>query len=268
MTTVKCIYVSCFKSKIKSLSEILLKAEIDLMKRTFPVVDRTVVVMLDDAQFIYEDRTTWTEFMKEALLWLPSNFRFIISATHSLKGGQESPIEFQFFPKLSRNDFLLSDAEASEFLESVIGLRVEMRSDCLKHIIIRDCAGLVGALRLSVDAIDFKFHRSHPSEIELIRYHFSMESIYMMAQVFGSNHTSPMNDASKNMLAQCFQTKSVQYAEDLSEDEKKFFLTLQKAGILVENIAKEIEFSSPLARRYYIQWLFPNRCASEDTLYL
>ncbi|KAJ1564933.1 hypothetical protein HK096_005461 [Nowakowskiella sp. JEL0078] len=254
---VDCIYVSSFESADRSLTGVLTSAGIDLKARTFPVVNGTVVIMLDDAQFTYEDRVTWSLFIKSAVLWLPSNIKFIISATHSLKGGQESPVEFTALPKLNRKDFLLSYAESNEFLDSVIGLPTNMKSGVVKQVIIRDCGSLIGALRVAVNSLKLHFHKSYPLEEELLQYYFSAESLSLASRIFGSEHTSPMNEGSKNMLAQCFQSKSASYSDDLTENEMKFFLVRQKARILVENDCKEIEFSSQLARRYYISWLFP-----------
>jgi hypothetical protein len=105
-------------------------------------------VFLDDAQAKYSDTRFWEKFTKVAGLWLPRKIKFIVSATHLLNEGIESPVEFESLPRLSRNDFLLCDVEAYQFLDfSNIGLPEKMKLfSNLKAVLVQECGGLIGSL--------------------------------------------------------------------------------------------------------------------------
>lgn len=63
----------------------------------------------------------------------------------------ESPIEFQSLRTFGRTDFLLRD-KAYEFLAlPFVGFPEEMKcsTDKLTQLLVRDCGGLIGALRLA-----------------------------------------------------------------------------------------------------------------------
>jgi hypothetical protein len=99
---------------------------------------------------------------------MPGNIKFIISATHSLSGGNLSPVEFRSLPRLLRKDFLLTDEEAYQLLEfRDIGLPANMRQHkILKDVLVKECGGLVGALRLSIDALYREFFSSKNDVVE------------------------------------------------------------------------------------------------------
>ena len=118
--------------------------------------------------------------------------KFIISATHSLIGGKESPVEFESLPRLSRNDFLLSDVEAYQFLDSSdIGLPEKMKLfPNLKTVLVQECGGLIGSLRLAVDYLKEAFMKDiHPTETALLHHCFSNTFVQRMARCFGSGHS-------------------------------------------------------------------------------
>ncbi|KAG1703755.1 hypothetical protein DVH05_006770 [Phytophthora capsici] len=79
-----------------------------------------------------------------------------------------SPVEFKPLPKFVREDFLLSDEEAREFLTmpSPLGLPDEMtKEQDFMELVVRECNGLIGALRGSVDAMAAHFAK-YPAESE------------------------------------------------------------------------------------------------------
>ncbi|KAJ3086375.1 hypothetical protein HK100_008721, partial [Physocladia obscura] len=207
----------------------------------------------------------WTCLMKEVVLWLPPSIKFIISATHALKGGVESPVEFKSLPYMfNRQHFLLSETEATVFLDSPIGLRDDMKFESLKRNVIIQCGGLIGALRLSVDGLTAAFAKSQPSETEALLYYLSTDAVSRMARVFGSDHSLPVDDIFKTFLAECFTSGFSKSPLGLSADDDICFIRLQKAGILVDDQGI-IKFSSMMGQRYFIQWLFPNRSSSTPT---
>ncbi|KAJ3084154.1 hypothetical protein HK100_009342 [Physocladia obscura] len=217
--------------------------------------------MIDDAQFTYTNKDAWSSLVKTVPTWLPSSIKFIISATHSLKGGVESPVEFKSLPTFNRRHFLLSEAEARLFLDSEIGLRSDMKYESLIQSIILQCGGLIGALRLSVEGLTAEFQKSHPSENKSLLYYLSADSVSRMARVFGSDHSSPIDASFKNFLASCSTSGLTVAPPILGTDDAVCLSSLQKAGILVE-IDGLIGFSSAMAQRYFIQWLFPYRSST------
>jgi hypothetical protein len=140
------------------------------------IVDRdgrkALVVFLDDAQAKYEDLAFWKLLIKMSPTWLPANVRFVIVSTHLLDGDTRSPAELRSLPRLKRSDFLLSKDESDQFLDlEVIGLPKSMRSPTLKTLLINECGGLIGALRLSVDSLKGRFGRKeNPSELALLQH--------------------------------------------------------------------------------------------------
>ena len=74
----------------------------------------------------------------------------------------------------------------------------------MKRVIIQQCMGLIGALRLSVDALTSGFPKSRPSETDLLLYYLSSNVLDRMARVFDSNYSYPVDTVFKNFLATCF----------------------------------------------------------------
>ncbi|KAJ3339606.1 hypothetical protein HDU83_007573 [Entophlyctis luteolus] len=258
-TKVPCKYTRA--STGSSCFDVLRNAGIDMVTRSYNGTSGKLVVMIDDAQNSYHDRPGWESLIKEIPLWLSPSVKFVISATHSLKGGVESPVEFKSLPTFNRMHFLLSELEATMFLDSAIGLRNDMKFESLKQNVITQCGGLIGALRLSVNGLTAAFAKSEPSETEALLYFLSADVVSRMARVFGSDHSLPIADNFKNFLAECFTSGFTKSPRGLSADDDMCFTRLQKAGIMVEDQGL-IKFSSIMGQRYFIQWLFPNRSSS------
>ena len=250
--------ISCRNSK--PAVELLKNIGIDMENNTFSV--RTtrdfVVVFLDDAQEKYDEKDFWGKLIKNLAPELPRNYRFVICATHDLRGVGQSPVEFGSLPRLKRFDFLLSEKESYEFLGlgGGIGLLDKMNNQTLKDLLVKECGGLVAALRLSVDSLTDAFTKDvAPQEVALLQHCLSKSFVDRMARCFGSSHSTQISDNLKQCLKQCFASERVQ-STDFNIEELTY---LKKAGILVELADNTVEFSSPLAKRYYSQWIFPNR---------
>ena len=225
---------------------------------------KNVVVFLDDAQKKYSEVSFWEALVKATGIWIPENIKFIISATHSLSGGKESPVEFQSLPRLSRMDFLLTDEEAYRFLEFTdIGLPVNMRDHkILKDVLVKESGGLVGALRLSINSLTGEFHSYRNcgiSESLCLQYCLSLPFVQNMARCFGSGHSYPAGEDFKNFLQKCFENEKIQLNILSNQQDEESYSSLKKAGILVELSDSTFSFSSQLAKRYYFKWIFPKR---------
>lgn len=262
---INCIQISL--NSPNSAFSLLKRAGIDVeMKTSTLTPNKFHVIMLDDAQWKYEEKDFWPAFMKKGP-WYPKNVRFIIAATHSFNAKVESPVEFEAIPiRLEREDFLLTDEEAMQFLNLPNGLPSNMNYPELKNLIIRECEGLVGTLRISVDALHENFCATQsPTQQELIDYYFSGECTRRMARCFGSDHKKPSWDLLKKLLVKCFSGELIAPPQlhTLGPDEKECYSDLIKSGILTtkENKA-QLVFSSPISLRYYANLFFPSRAAS------
>ncbi|KAJ3262330.1 hypothetical protein HK103_002744 [Boothiomyces macroporosus] len=259
--TTKVIWISCLSDK--SCFELLASKGIDLenCKYKESIRKQNTVVFFDDAQAKYAEGTFWTLLIKFSPTWLPNNFRFIISSTHLLSGGTISPVEFKSLPALNRSDFLLTSEESDEFLELPgIGLPQQMRYEKVKQVLIRECGGLIGALRQSIDSLQGRFAKdSQPSETALLQHFLSNDILSYMARCFGSAHSKPIGNDFKMFLKKIFVDDKLFLDGLTNEQDDDSYLTLKKAGILVKFPDSTFGFSSQLAKRYYFKWVFPNR---------
>ena len=231
------VWISCLDDR--TCSELLLEeAGIDMVKkRTIGGTGKKyMVVFLDDAQAKYADLTFWKLLVKTLPNWLPQNVRFVISSTHLLAGGIESPVELRSLPRLERSDFLLSTDESDQFLDfEVIGLPKSMKFPTLKTLLINECGGLIGALRLSVDSLKSRFSKDiRPSELALLQHFLSKDYVANMDRCFGSAHSAPIGDDFKRFLKRIFVNEKFKPQPLTILEDKESYSSLQKAGILVE----------------------------------
>eukprot|EP00842_Homolaphlyctis_polyrhiza_P001903 jgi/Hompol1/2713/HPOL_006138-RA len=243
------------------------KAGIDLANQMIVgrEAGKPMVVFLDDAQNTFADSKFWTVLIKASANWMGSNIRFVISSTHLLAGGIESPTELQSLPRVERDDFLLSPQESEQFLDcDVIGLPRSMRFATLKTLLINECGGLIGALRQSVDSLKGRFSKdSSPSELALLQHFLSNDYVANMTRCFGSAHSGPIGDDFKQFLKRIFVNEKILPQLPINPKDQTSYSSLKKAGILVELPNATFVFSSHLAKRYYFNWMFPNRTLSQ-----
>ena len=260
MNTANVVWISCLTEI--SLYDIFIDRGIDLKKfQTTLTKGLPVIFFLDDAQEIYSDTKFWEHLIKIGPTWLPQNVRFVISSTHLVSYGNSSPVVFESITKLGRDDFLLSHEESIEFLElPVIGLPPDMRNETLKHVISRECGGLIGALRQSVDSLKERFRKNH-TEADLLQHFLSETLLFKMGRCFGDKHSSQIGYNFRVLLNKIIFAEN-QNVKSLEEQDMDSYSSLLKAGILVQFPDKSFGFSSPLAYRYYFQWLFPNRSST------
>ena len=250
--------ISCLKDE--SGIELLLRVGIDLHQGSTTLTAESVI-FIDDAQAKYEEVSFWGQLIKSSGLWLPNNIRFIISATHSMNGGKESPVEFSSLPKLQRDDFLLSKEESYEFLNlRDIGLPRNLNTQKVEDLLVNECGGLIAALRLSVDSLKERFRKDlQPAESIVFDHCLSQTFVDRMARCFGSNHSKPIGTKFKEFLKKCFADEMNAFNDQDNVDDALSYSWLKKSGILVETPNSAFTFSSPLAKRYYSSWIFPKR---------
>ncbi|KAJ3399638.1 hypothetical protein HDU80_007706 [Chytriomyces hyalinus] len=262
------VWISCFDHR--SCSQLLLdRVGIDISNQSTAdgVGQKNLVVFLDDAQEKYDDLEFWKLLIKMGPTWIPSNIHFVISSTHLLAGALVRPVELRSLRALERNDFVLSSDEANQFLDfTVIGLPQSMRFPTLKQIVINECGGLIGALRLSVDSLKQRFSKDFkPPEQSLLQYVLSNDYVSKMDRCFGSAHSDPIGDDFKKFLKRIFVKEEGRPQQLAIAENENTYALLEKTGILVELPDSTFAFSSPLAKRYYFKWVFPNRSSSMPT---
>jgi hypothetical protein len=213
------------------------------------------IVMLDDAHNLYNQNQFWIDLFKGSD-WLPENVKIIISATHSLRVGIESPVDFQFYPRLTRDDFLLSDTEAEELIDLMKPLIV-IDGKSIRHAIVHDCGGVIGAVRISVVKLCEKFQSRNYRESDLLHFFLSREFSSQLGRLFGE-HQAPMDSVFLDFLKQCFLESAPKPVFESDTDEV-LLLKLQKAGVLVADPNYHYEFTSFLAKRFFSSYIFPQR---------
>lgn len=194
--------------------------------------------MIDFAEKKFDDNLYWEALVDAASTWLPPNIRFIISVTHTLDYGVESPKVLKPMMTFGRSDFLLSDDEARTFLTMpAIGLPAQMQKPNLIQILVREADGLISALRVFIDEVVIAFGRTaSPSEAELITVCLSFHTLGHMLRCYGKL-IEPASLSLKQFLIKCFVLAPApvplrpKLEKKLSNKRNKCLITLKKAGV-------------------------------------
>ncbi len=170
-------YFSCLDSA--SPFEQLKSSGIDIRSRNLQNLfsntqqgsEKMQIIMIDDAQKIYQNKDFWNLFVKNYALWKPRRSRVVISSTHLISTGLESIVEFQSFPKLTRQDMLLSREEFCELTSSLLWLPTHLDSEEIRNAIYLDTGGLIGEIRTAVESLLSRFGKVvNPPVSELLNY--------------------------------------------------------------------------------------------------
>jgi hypothetical protein len=134
--------------------------------------------------------------------------------------------------------------------------------DCfeLKTVIANECGGVIGALALCCDELNFHFQKlTAIQESEALRYYFSNSITELMERCFGSGHSRPVSKDIVDFLERfLIGDKSVLWIQTLEQKDDLIATKLLKSGIL-EDESYRVKFSSRMAERYYFRCLFPTR---------
>ena len=125
-----------------------------------------------------------------------------------------------------------------------------------RHVISKEAAGVIGAIVLSVRKIFSKLRDySQPEESQILQYFYSEEFSSEAGRVFGTDR-GPMLTEVRSFLAKCFHAPTLKSL--LSETSAQDLNQMVEGGALVES-DDSYTFSSPLAKRFFIQHIFPSR---------
>lgn len=219
----------------------------------------TVIVMVDDCQLYFENDYTWFwEYFTRSTL-RPSNVRFILSSTRTVSFLRESPICFGSEARLKMEDLLLTKEEAHELIsmKAPVGLDEKLRHEVVLQMLVNECDGLLAALRISITNLNGAFRLATDStQKTVVQAYFSSNFVSCFDRCFIAqpNHINPVIIP---VLVELF-TQSISVA---NIDTVR---PLLRAGILAEcsesrSGTLSVRFASPLASRFIMHVMFPNR---------
>lgn len=220
------------------------------------------ILMLDDCQQYYSaGYAQFWELVAKSLKF-PTNVHLVISATRSVSYSLESPVSFAALPKLTREDFMLTEVEASELLKmnAPVGLALALRCPNFMHVVVKECNGLIAALRISISSMNATFRLAEDKcEATLLHYFFSENMVrnYDRCYTAQADHIAPEVIP---LLVQLLTTKTNITATSGVGMEPSLLL---RYGILTEK-NNMFEFASPLASRFITRLLFPNRASASE----
>ncbi len=255
--------ISCLRLTTPGI-ELLKEKGLDLVGETciYGPDDPPVFYLLDDAQMKYDETTFWYLLIKKLPNWLvPTNIKFIICATHMLKLGVDSPVEFGNLPRLTRDDLAVTSEEFTKLTSA--GIQFDWDPTFLKTVIANECGKLIGAIQITMYEITenfFHMKEAHPSQSDVLQYFFSEKFIERTGRCFGVQLPTPSSKL-RAFLVTCF-FQPVPKKHQISKKDDLNLTILNKAGVILENSNGTIGFSSPLAKRFFTKALFPNRSST------
>ncbi len=216
------------------------------------------VVMLDDAQCRYDDVNLWTSLIKRDFLrLLPDNIRFVISATYSFSS-HVSPVDFRTLPKLTLNDFRLSQAEVNEYIRlssvrmSATRAGVLLVDPVIRKVLATHCNGHIGTLSVSMREIVKRFRHSTTVTVEeMMRFYLSkaMATLFLRCYSCGPD---PIPEQERACLVKCLALGQLSESPEV-------YGRLIRSGVLEETATGTLAFTSPAAASYINGLLFPHR---------
>jgi hypothetical protein len=218
-------------------------------------------VIIDDAQNKYDDEEFWLYLVKEFIAFHPQ-YRFIICATHTLGIYNASPVVLKSYPHFRREELLLSHEETQDLIVRSVSREIKIEGMCQAKIVIENlCGCVVGQLRMITWKLSRKFRKQTPSERDILRYLFGDSIIEDdLGRLFGFD--VPQIDPS---LYECLQNCFLSGSALNFVDENSKILELVKRGVLALTDYNQatgegkVAFTTPLARRYLMNRIFPNR---------
>ena len=125
---------------------------------------------------------------------------------------------------------------------------------------MRLCGGLIGALTQSASNLRDRFAKdAKPSETALLQHFLSNHLLPDIGRCFGNTHSAFIGNDYKMFLQKIILEPNVIPKNLDNQNDMDSFLSLKKAGILVELPNNSVAFSSQLAKRYFFKWMFSNR---------
>jgi hypothetical protein len=163
---------------------------------------------------------------------------------------------------------LFSSDQSLELLNSQppLGLPTHMQHfSQLKNTIIEHCNGLVGALRESAKFFVDSFCVHSSTEVMYLQAYYSKNLLDQMHGCFGIVCESCIPANANDILLKCVLGKSIHSILDVDHSISGIITSLAKAGILTIDEHKRYEFSSILAKRYFLHCYSQHRAISDPS---
>jgi hypothetical protein len=158
------------------------------------VENEKIVLVLDDAQCQYGNAKLWDKLLKRGCPLLANKKVYIVIACTYLLSGGDSPVQFDTnnILRLRFDQLQLSHEESSALINSQsMGLHAPMQSfTSLKKLILNECDGHIGALRITIDRLN-AIHRNTrlESEEQAIAQWFDIDLDYILLAMLELQHS-------------------------------------------------------------------------------
>jgi hypothetical protein len=223
--------------------------------------ERNVVVIVDDAQEIYQYDKFWATLFNSTRP-VSKNFSFVISCTClQTIGSKTSPVVLKACPnKINVHDFLLSKEESLQLiLNDRIGLLGAMKNYSMLHgILERGSHGHIGSLRMSINSLN-KTNKISPQESESVAIvsHLCNDVRHTYDSCWYFHFDEGWEDKIEEYMIPILAWEQPRKA--VQDDER--MMGLVGAGILMftDEEERSVELISPLAKQYFCQRFYRER---------
>jgi hypothetical protein len=212
--------------------------------------NKKVILIIDNAQTIYNNDAFWSTLLKNPFLCLPDNLNLVISCTYLLNGP-----EIYFYccrSKIEFTEFLLSKEESYQLIsDERMGLKAPMKDyPTLLEMIVNDCNGHIGSLRITIDAMNRKNLNNPLNTADKALAFFSEEIL----PAYDRCWSFKMDEAEWKKYTEEFgnRLQSGVLVSSCYKDDKRIE-RLFRVGILMDDGCC-LQFTSPLAKRYLNQF--------------
>ncbi|KAG1698227.1 hypothetical protein DVH05_015215 [Phytophthora capsici] len=139
-----------------------------------------------------------------------------------------------------------------------------MRTSTVDHVIIRECAGHIGALQRVIDLVAEYFAKTSPEEDEVLAFCFSTQLVQTAGGLFEvwRGGTLSLSSELRDFLVKCFLNQPDTVPPPMEGEDLRCFTLLIEEGVIVQDTDSVVTFTSPLAGRRYVKYLYPNRLGS------
>eukprot|EP01032_Pedospumella_encystans_P008549 gene8549-10135_t len=268
---VNCVYVKLVERF--TVDEQLLRIGIDAKKQTIVPssecydCSKPCVVMLDDAHTQFHDHSFWEGLVNGGGVpgfgWLPKHIHFAIAATSTLAmGGGPVVLRRLSTPGLSFEDFQLSPDEVAEFLsfQFTDSPCADILADpTVRTMLAKSCGGHIGALSSCVHELLRKFHNTkNPTVQDFVSFFLSNKFLLQFDRCFADDVGD--SEQLRELLREVHLKGSTSFDKEVLEPIAiKALQYLVSRGTLYMNEDFVLRFSCPLAARFVVNKIYPDR---------
>jgi hypothetical protein len=221
------------------------------------IKNQSMVVLLDDAQEQYLDKSFWVGLIKNLKIHcLDIHLKFVIATTYLTRISTGlSPAELIGLSKFTHESFILNKSEANDIFRIRNGDVVFKDFSLFKSILFNECGGNPAMISISVVCLTKHFKLDgNFTESDVLQRYFSSDFIASMHRCFVP--LSRWDNVAMELLRSIYVQKEVTSFQD---SDLKLIALFIRDGVLEEIGNNKISFTTPMAKRYYSQKMFPFR---------